>query len=75
MKCYKRTYFYHSFVLLPILFSSFGCETATESVTKDTIFIGLIVLEIAFLAFVFITRYVTRNDDHHHDEEDDYDEI
>lgn len=34
--------------------------------SKDYLFYGLIVLNIAFVIFVFISRYLTRHN-HHHD--------
>ncbi|MEM6684622.1 MAG: hypothetical protein AAF617_02410 [Bacteroidota bacterium] len=48
-------------------------EKHSESPTKTYVFIGLVALEIAFIAFIFITRYVTRN--HHHHDEDEEEEL
>ena len=39
--------------------------------TKTTVFYMLLGFNIAFLAFVFISRYLTRHDEHDHDHYDD----
>jgi len=38
---------------------------------KDYLFYTLVVLNIAFVIFVFTSRYLTRHDEHHHDDEND----
>ena len=42
--------------------------------TKTTVFYMLLGLNIAFLVFVFISRYLTRHDEHDHDDDDDDDD-
>ncbi len=41
---------------------------------KTIVFYTLLGLNIAFLAFVFISRYLTRHDEHNHDDDDDDDD-
>lgn len=41
--------------------------------TKDYVFYILVFFNIAFVVFVFISRYLTRHNRHHHDDLDDDD--
>ncbi|MGC6430837.1 MAG: hypothetical protein ACON5F_07330 [Jejuia sp.] len=38
---------------------------------KDWIFYILVFLNIAFVVFVFVSRYLTRHEEHHHVDEDE----
>lgn len=63
-------------VLLLIFIAFYGCgETAaidanqSPSPFKKYAFYALVFVDIAFLVFVLLTRYLTRNQDHHENED------